>query len=137
MNSNSAQGNPVTLYLDDAPNPIAQFNTPVTFELDTRKLADGKHTLKILSSDSKGTEGYRIIPFTVRNGPAIDIEGIRDNESVDGIVPILINSYGKGDQTRFILSGSETPRGIPSWIIALTVFVLGWAIHYLISYLYN
>lgn len=137
MKNNSPHGNPVALYLDDSPDPIASFNTPVTFDLDTRELSDGEHTLTIRSTDPKGTDGFRVIPFTVRNGPAIDVEGIRNDELVDGIVPILINSYGKGDQTKFILSGSETPRGIPSWIIALTVFVLGWGIHYLISYLYN
>ncbi|MDQ8182257.1 hypothetical protein [Pelagicoccus sp. SDUM812005] len=137
MKNHHAHGNPVELYLDDSPTPIASFNTPVTFDLDTRELSDGEHTLTIRSTDSKGTKGFRVIPFVVRNGPAIDVEGIRKNESVDGIVPILINSYGKGDQTKFILSGSETPRGIPSWILALTVFVLGWGIHYLISYLYR
>lgn len=136
MNPTETQRNPVTLFIDDATDPIATFQTPVTFDLDTRKLSDGPHILKISSTDAKGTQGIRAIPFQVRNGPAIDVEGIKANESVDGIVPLLINAYGKGDQTRFILSGSETPRGIPAWIIALAIFVLGWGTHYLLSYLY-
>lgn len=133
MTRDSKDNRRVQLYLDDDDEPVGEFSAPVTFDLDTRQLSDGNHKLKIVSIDTNGTNGVRTIPFVVRNGPAIDIEGLKENQSVDGVVPILINAYGKGDQNKFILYGSETPRGIPAWIIVLVIFVLGWGTHYLIS----
>jgi hypothetical protein len=50
-------------------------------------LVDGNHTLKIISKDPTGKEGIRLIPFQVRNGPAIAIEGIKENAVVDGVLP--------------------------------------------------
>ncbi len=126
--------NTVRLFLDDTAEPIGEFAAPVTFDLDSRRLADGPHVLKILSRDTLGTEGVREIRFTVRNGPAIDVEGLRENETVDGVLPLLINAYGKGDQKQFIPLGSETPRGIPAWVVVLSIFFGGWAAHYLITY---
>ena len=106
----------IVIFMDENPKPIAELKSPVTFELDTRKIVDGKHTLKIVSKDPMGKEGIRLIPFEVRNGPAITIEGIRENAVVDGILPIMINAYGKGNQTKFLITGSETPKSIPSWL---------------------
>ena len=87
----------IFVFIDDEEQPVAAFTSPVNFELDTRKLVDGNHTLKIVSKDPTGKEGIRLITFEVRNGPAIDVEGIRENAVVDGILPIMINAYGKGD----------------------------------------
>jgi hypothetical protein len=126
--------NTVRLFLDAAAEPIGEFAAPVTFDLDSRRLADGPHVLKIMSRDTLGAEGAREIRFTVRNGPAIDVEGLRENETVDGVLPLLINAYGKGDQKRFIPLGSETPRGLPAWVVVLIIFFCGWAAHYLITY---
>lgn len=120
---------------DDQPKPVASFVSPVHFELDTRKLVDGNHTLKIVSKDPTGKEGVRIIPFEVRNGPAIAIEGIKKNAIVDGVLPLMINAYGKGDQKKFLIEGSETPQSIPSWVWILIIGIGGWAIYYLITYL--
>ncbi len=124
----------ISVFLDDGEDPIGSFIAPVTFDLDTRRLSDGKHVLKILSKGACGQEGIRLIPFVVRNGPAIDVEGLKENQTVDGVVPLLINAYGKGDQKKFILYGSETPRGIPSWVIILMIMFVGWAAYYLITY---
>ena len=124
----------VRIFLDDDPKPLGDFVSPVAFDLDTRKLPDGNHVLKILSKDTGGREGVRLIPFVVRNGPTIDVEGLKQNDTVDGVLPIMINAYGKGAQDRFIIYGSESPRGIPSWVIILIIFFVGWAMHYLISY---
>jgi hypothetical protein len=125
----------IFIFLDDEQKPIAEFISPVNFELDTRKMVDGKHTLKIVSKDPTGKEGLRIIPFEVRNGPAIAIEGIRENAVVDGILPIMINAYGKGDQTKFLIEGSETPQSIPSWVWILIIGFVGWVLYYLITYI--
>ena len=53
----------IFIFIDEEPKPIAEFISPVNFELDTRKLVDGKHTLKIVSKDPTGKEGMRIIPL--------------------------------------------------------------------------
>ena len=125
----------IVVFIDDEEQPVAAFTSPVNFELDTRKLVDGKHTLKIVSKDPSGKEGIRLIPFEVRNGPAIDVEGIRENAVVDGVLPIMINAYGKGDQKMFLIEGSETPKSIPSWVWILIIGFAGWALYYLFTYL--
>ena len=124
----------VRIFLDDDPNPLGDFASPVSFDLDTRKMTDGEHVLKILSKDLGGREGVRVIPFIVRNGPSIDVDGLKRNDTVDGVLPLMINAYGKGVQDKFIIYGSESPRGIPSWVIILIIFFAGWAAHYLVTY---
>ena len=123
----------VVLFIDDDPKPIGEFEAPVNFELDTRKLVDGNHTLKIVSKDPLGKEGIRFIPFSVRNGPAIAIEGLSDNDKVDGIVPIMINAYSKGNQKKFLIDGSETPKSVPSWLWAAIMIFFAWAAYYVIT----
>ena len=125
----------IIIFIDDESKPIASFISPVHFELDNRKLVDGNHTLKIVSKDPTGKEGVRVIPFEVRNGPAIAIEGIKENAIVDGVLPLMINAYGKGDQKKFLIEGSETPQSIPSWVWILIIGIAGWAFYYLITYL--
>src|SRR5690349_8706420 len=115
----------VLIFMDNQPQPLGEFDVPIQFELDTRKLVDGEHTLKIVGKDPTGKEGIRLIPFTVRNGPAIAIEGLKNHDVVDGVLPIMINAYGKGDQKRFIVDGSETPRSVPSWLWALIILFFG------------
>jgi hypothetical protein len=123
----------IVVFLDDSTHPLGQFDAPVHFDFDTRKLVDGPHTLKIVSKDPMGKEGILLLPFTVRNGPAISIEGLKHNEVVDGILPIMINAYGKGDQKQFLIDGSETPKSIPSWFWALVILFAGWAAYYSIT----
>lgn len=128
MNSQST----IIVFLDDEKKPFGEFKAPINFELDTRKLVDGDHQLRIVSKDPLGKEGVRIIPFTVRNGPAVSVEGITENEVVDGIIPLMINAYGKGDQKRFLIEGSENPHSIPAWLWALVIGFVGWGIYYLV-----
>ena len=123
----------VIIFLDEETKPFGEFKAPINFELDTRKLVDGQHTLKIVSKDPLGKEGIRIIPFTVRNGPAVSIEGLSENEVVDGVIPIMINAYGKGDQKRFLIEGSETPHSMPAWLWAVVIGFVGWAIYYAVT----
>lgn len=123
----------VFLFIDEDIKPIAELSSPVNFELDTSKLVDGKHTLRIVSKDPTGKEGIRLIPFEVRNGPAIAIEGIKENAVVDGVVPIMINAYGKGNQKNFLIVGSESPQSIPFWIFILLILFAGWAVYYLVT----
>lgn len=129
----SEEKSKVTLFVDEDTQPIAELKAPVQFELDTRKLTDGEHTLKIVSKSPTGREGIKKIKFIVRNGPAIDIEGIRDNEVLDGVIPLMINAYDKGDQKKFMIVGSETPQSVPSWLWILLVAFFGWAAFYTIT----
>ncbi|MET3113624.1 hypothetical protein AAKU52_001352 [Pedobacter sp. CG_S7] len=123
----------IFIFIDEEVKPIAELVSPVNFELDTSKLVDGKHTLKIISKDPTGKEGIRLIPFEVRNGPAIAIEGIKEGEVIDGIIPIMINAYGKGDSKNFLIIGSETPQSIPFWIFILLILFVAWALYFHIT----
>ena len=123
----------IVLFIDDERQPIGEFEAPVHFELDTHKLVDGEHRLRIVSKAPDGREGIRIIPFTVRNGPDISIDGLKPADTVDGVLPLMISAYGKGDQKKFLIDGSETPRGIPSWLWALIILFAGWTVYYSIT----
>lgn len=129
----SADKSHISLFIDDNPLPVAVMPAPVQFELDTRKLTDGEHLLKIVSKSPAGREGVRVVKFTVRNGPAIAVEGIKDEEVVDGVLPLMINAYDKGNQKKFIIEGSETPQSIPSWLWLIFIVFIGWAAYYIIT----
>jgi hypothetical protein len=120
----------VLIFLDDELKPYGEYLAPINFELDTKKLVDGDHVLKIVSKDPLGKEGIRKIPFVVRNGPSVAVEGLNEHDIVDGVIPIMINAYGKGDQKIFLIEGSETPRSIPAWVWAIVIGFAGWAIYY-------
>jgi hypothetical protein len=122
----------VLIYIDDEKKPIGEYTVPINFELDTTKIIDGEHSLRIVSKSSLGKEGIRVIPFTVRNGPAIAIEGLEENATVDGILPIMVNAYSKGDQKKFLIEGSETPHSIPVWLWMSIILFAGWTMYYLI-----
>ena len=120
----------IIIFLDGETKPYGEFDAPINFELDTTKLVDGDHVLKIVSKNPDGKEGIRHIPFNVRNGPSIAIEGIKENDIVDGIIPIMINAYSKGNQKQFLIEGSETPQSTPAWFWAIIIGFIGFAIYY-------
>lgn len=126
--------NRVRIFLDDDPAPFAEFSAPVRFVLDTTKLVDGEHYLRIISRSTNGREGTKKIHFTVRNGPAITVVGLKDGDIVDDKVPVIVNAYGSERKDFFIVQGSETPKAIPSWIWAILISFIGWAVFYLIMY---
>jgi hypothetical protein len=124
----------IKVYLDDEPTPFAEFKPPVKVMLDTTKIPDGKHSLKIIAKSTDGVEGIRIVPFEVRNGPAIDIVGLKDNDVVDNNLTLTINAYGSERKDFFVVTGSETPKPIPSWVWAILIGFIGWAMFYFIMY---
>lgn len=126
----------VFIFIDDHPQPVAALQTPVKFEMDTRKLTDGEHLMKIVSRSPAGREGIRLIKFIVRNGPSIAVEGLAQNEVVDGVIPLLINAYDKGNQQTFVIEGSETPHSVPSWLWILLIGFSGWAMYYCMTNLH-
>lgn len=125
----------IQVFLDEETKAFAEFEPPVKFILDTQKLPDGKHSLKIVANSSRGLKGIKIIPFEVRNGPMIHVIGLKDNDIVERKIPITINAYGNEKDTEFIISGSETPRAIPSWIWAMIILFIAFGLFYLAMYL--
>lgn len=124
----------VTVYLDDEKVPFGVFEPPAKLVLDTTKIADGKHELKIKAVSSNGIEGIRIIPFEVRNGPEIAVVGLKDNEIIESNTVITINAYGSETSESFIIRGSETPKAVPSWVWACIIAFVGFAIFYFITH---
>ncbi len=123
----------IRIYIDEQEAPLARFIPPVNFKLDTTRLEDGPHELKIIASSSQGREGIKRIPFVVRNGPQIDVDGLKAEEEVDEILDLTINAYGSESQEQFLVSGSETPKAVPSWLWVLLISFVSWGIFYLIS----
>ncbi len=124
----------IKVFLDEEARPFAEFAPPVKFILDTTKIPDGKHQLKIVAKSTSGLEGVKTIPFEVRNGPAISVVGLKNNEVVEDHIPITINAYGSEGNDVFVVKGSETPKGIPSWVWALVIAFVGFALFYIIMY---
>ena len=120
----------IRVFLDEETTPFGEFTPPAKIVLDTTKIKDGKHTLKIIARSSKGIEGVKEIPFEVRNGPQISVVGLKDNEIIDSQNSILINAYGNESTKNFLIEGSETPKPIPSWIWACVLLFIGFGIFY-------
>jgi len=124
----------IKVFLDDETRPFAEFQPPVKFVLDTTKIPDGKHLLKIIAKSSSGVEGVKTIPFEVQNGPKISVIGLSENEKVDTQISITINAYGSETNDEFIIRGSETPKAIPAWVWALLIMFFAFALFYVIMY---
>lgn len=123
--------NKIHVYLDGQDEPIVSYRPPVRFELDTTQLEDGSHTLKVVASDSTGHQGVRTINFEVRNGPGIDVEGLHDDDILDGKVPILLNAYGGAKETLWEPSRAETPAPVPTWAWVLLLVIAAWSSFYI------
>ncbi|WP_312819175.1 cytochrome C [Kaistella carnis] len=124
----------VFLFIDDETIPLAELQTPIVFDFDTSKLPDGEHVLKIVSKSPTGREGIRKIRFIVKNGPSVSVEGLKDDDIVDGVLPLMINAYDKGNQKSFVIEGSETPQTVPVWMWIIMILIAGWGAYYLITY---
>lgn len=127
-------GRIIKVFLNGDEKPFAEFRPPVKFVLDTTKIPDGKHRLRIVAKSSNNVEGVKEIPFEVRNGPEISVVGLKPGEIVDSQVAITLNAYGSERKDEFIVTGSETPKGIPAWVWALVVAFIGFALFYFIMY---
>lgn len=124
----------IKVFLDEEPQPFAEFQPPVKFIFDTTKIPDGKHRLRIVAKSTDGKEGIKTIPFEVRNGPSIAVVGLKENEVVNEQIPITINAYGSERKDVFVITGSETPKAIPAWVWALVISFVAFALFYLIMY---
>jgi mono/diheme cytochrome c family protein len=113
----------VDIFVDGAAQPLLSATPPLNFELDTSRLADGPHVLRIEAYDARGVKGIRTIDFTVRNGPGIAVSGLQQNDVLDGKIPVIVNAYGGTTAVDWEPSQAETPAPPPTWAwVSLIVF---------------
>jgi hypothetical protein len=124
----------VSVYLDGAGEPVARYRPPGRLQLDTRDMADGAHKLRVEAVDEDGTVGVREIPFRVRNGPAIEVHGLSDDELVGGEISVMIHAFNGSDKEDWEPSRAETPSPIPTWIWVLGILIFACAMFYSLSY---
>lgn len=122
----------IDVFLDGAEEPHVSFPPPLSFELDTTKLVDGEHSLRIEAHGSKGVTGVRSLSFIVRNGPSIAIHGIEQGATLEGKVPVLLNAYGGAGEVLWEPLRAETPAPIPTWIWVMVIVFIGFAGFYAI-----
>jgi hypothetical protein len=123
----------VRLFLDDNPVPFACYAPPVKIDLDTTRLVDGPHELRVVARSSSGQEGVQRIPFIVRNGPAITVLGLSAHDTVSEVVPLTVTAYGSERTDSFVIKASETPQGVPAWVWAGILAFVGWGAYYLLT----
>ncbi|MEJ2635441.1 MAG: cytochrome c [Calditrichia bacterium] len=127
------ESNKIEVYLDDNPEPIAVYQPPGRFELDTSSLEDGSHLIRIVATDRYGHRGVRKIPFEVRNGPGIAVDGLGENDIVEGKISVLVNAYGGAYEEKWEPTRAETPAPIPTWAWVILIFISAWAIYYAVE----
>jgi mono/diheme cytochrome c family protein len=125
--------NRVEVYLDDNPEPLAAFSPPDSFQLDTTVLEDGPHILRITATDRTNRRGVRKIAFKVRNGPGIAVDGLNENDIVEGKISVLVNAYGGAYEEKWEPTRAETPKPIPTWAWVPFILVVAWSIYYGVS----
>lgn len=115
----------LSIYLDDAREPLETYRPPATAELDTTALEDGPHVLRIRAQDALGNIGIREIPFIVQNGPGITITGLRANERVSGRLELALNAFGANEPFDPVRAESSGP--IPVWTWVMSALIAAWA----------
>ena len=132
----SKQLQKVVLFMDDNMVPFAEYAPPIKIDIDTTRLVDGEHVLKVVALSSDGKEGIQQIAFTVRNGPAISVIGLQSGDTVSDVIPVTINAYGSETNESFVITASETPKPISAWVWSVVLVFIAWGSYYLISYLH-
>ena len=118
------------IYLDGGSDPIGVYQPPARFKLDTEALDDGPHELRIVATDRSGRRGVRTLPFEVRNGPGIAVDGLKRGDVVEGELDLLVNAYGGAYEEHWEPSRAETPAPIPTWAWVLLLGTVAWAMFY-------
>lgn len=120
----------IDVYLDDAAEPFETLTPPETFQLDTKSLSDGLHEIRLVAVDDDGVTSERRMSFTVQNGPAIAVHGLRDADTVAGEISVLANAYGSKVGDAFEPTRIETPAPIPTWAWVLFLSIFAWGAGY-------
>jgi mono/diheme cytochrome c family protein len=120
----------VRIYLDDGTIPIAEYDPPAVFELDTTRLTDGPHIFRVEATAESGFLAVREIPFVVRNGPGIAVSGLDPGQVVRGTRHIIVNAYAGGHVEAWEPIRAETPAPIPTWAWVVCLLSAAWGIFY-------
>lgn len=122
----------ISIFLDDARDPIATYKPPARFVLDTTQFADGEHVLRIQAVDAVGNVGVRRIPFIVSNGPGITVTGLRAGSRVRGTIEVDVNAFGSEEPFDPVRAESAGP--VPVWTWVFFAVIVAWAAWYGIEY---
>lgn len=122
----------IAVYMDDEAEPFARYKPPAVLTLDTTKLADGEHTLRIVAVDAVGNVGVRRLPFTVANGPGITVTGLRAGSRVSGVLDVNINAFGADEPFDPVRAESQGP--VPVWTWVFFAIIVAWAAWYGLEY---
>ncbi|WP_117237645.1 c-type cytochrome [Thermus sediminis] len=113
----------IEVYLDGAGEPLAVLKEPpYRLKLDTRKVPDGEHILRVVTHFRGGGQEVREIPFTVNNYPEVLVVGLDEGGEVAGEVELRL-AVGEPELP------VEPVRFNPIWYAVASVVVLGsiWA----------
>lgn len=124
----------VSVYLDGADEPIAEYAPPARIVFDTRQMEDGEHELQIDARGADGRVGRQRVTFEVRNGPAISVEGLRDGDVVQGDVSLVVHAWGGASEEDWEPKRAESPAPIPTWAWVLLIGIFAWAVYYAVLY---
>ena len=81
----------IEVYLDGGENPVAVLREPpYTLKLDTRKLPDGDHVLRVQTYYRGGGLEIKEIPFTVNNYPDVLVLGLDEKGEVSGTLELRL-----------------------------------------------
>ena len=120
----------IDIFLDEATEPLLSTTPPLSFELDSSRLEDGPHVLRVEAYDAHGVKGVRTIDFSVRNGPGIAVSGIRQDDVLEGTIPVIVNAYGGTSAVHWEPSQAETPAPPPTWAWVLLILVTAFGLFY-------
>lgn len=123
----------IVVYLDDSTEPLLMDASSAELKLDTRRLEDGAHVLRVEATDRRGRKGIRLIPFVVRNGPAIAVRGLDTGEVVEGQLSLTVHAFGGGDEENWEPAQAEIPAPVPTWAWVIVIGVVAWAMYYVVT----
>ncbi len=107
------------MYLDGAQEPLGVLKEPpYRLRLDTKKLPDGEHTLRVVTHFRGGGQEIREIPFTVNNYPDVLVLGVDEGGEVAGEVELRL-AVGEPELP------VEPVRFNPLWYAVAFLVVLG------------
>jgi mono/diheme cytochrome c family protein len=122
----------ISIFVDEASEPIATYRPPAHFQLDTTRFPDGEHVLCIRAIDAVGNVGVRRIPFVVANGPGITVTGLRSGSRVRGMIEIDVNAFSADEPFDPVRAESAGP--VPVWTWVMVAVIAAWAAWYGIEY---
>ena len=83
----------IELYVDGDTRPARTITgPPFRATLDTRELADGRHTVRVVTVFDGGGRDERELSFEVDNVPAVVLEGLADGDVVRGTVDLEVRA---------------------------------------------